>query len=151
MAQAKLILNKHVIAELEALSKSGAINELWRSLKAHRGVRDPKRLLADVLKREGHASTVIGYGVAVPHAMTTAVSGLLVCFGRSTKGIPTRWHGRATKIHFFLFIAFSATQVNNYLRALAHLTRRLHDASIRRKLLKAKTSRELLDLLTPSR
>ncbi|MBN1586589.1 MAG: PTS sugar transporter subunit IIA [Candidatus Omnitrophica bacterium] len=149
MAEEKLILNKHVVLNLRARTKDGAIREMCGILGDHSSVKDAKRLLQDVMRRENQESTYVGNNVAIPHAMSPGVTGIRVGFGRSIKGIPIRTRGKETKIHFVVLIVFSAQQVNNYLRVLSYLSTHLHDRSTRKRLLECETGQDILAILTP--
>jgi mannitol/fructose-specific phosphotransferase system IIA component (Ntr-type) len=80
---------EHVAVPLRATTRDAAVRELAGLFAASGALKKGKSeaLALEVLQREGEGTTGIGGGVAVPHAKTTLVDGLLVAAGLSDKGI----------------------------------------------------------------
>ncbi len=127
-----------VVVELQAVTKRQAIEELVAAAAASPAVSNPKALLAAVQRRERLEGTGLGSGVAVPHAITSAVSELVLVFGRSSRGIP---YGAVDRrlAHLVFLLAVPSRQVNQYLRALGAITRLMTRKTMHDRLLKLPT------------
>ena len=76
-----------VIPSLNAVDKPGVIKELAEILtKEYQGINS-ERLIELLTEREKLCSTALDSGVAIPHAKLGGISNILLCFGRSEKGI----------------------------------------------------------------
>ena len=79
-----------LVPALTATTKDGAIRELVTALQ-QAGYFQPKEVepvVAEVLRREGLGSTVIGRGVAIPHSRYEGLPRLIGTLGLSRAGIP---------------------------------------------------------------
>ena len=83
----RLLCEKNILVEMKARRKFDAIRELAELLGDEDDVLDPKRFLADLIRREQQSSTGIGKGVAVPHAHEDSIRRQLLAIGISHDGI----------------------------------------------------------------
>jgi PTS system nitrogen regulatory IIA component len=128
---------------LKSITKEAAIEELGESLKDHPAVTSYDTFIKDVFDRERVGTTGIGHGIAIPHARTDAVNQFIIAFGRSESGIPFGApDGEPVRLIFLMGAV--KTQVSNYLKILARLTRVLRKESFRDRLLKARDPEEVL-------
>ena len=75
---------------MKATERWPAIVELIDLLVANKGRSPPQSrdsILAALKQREETMSTGIGFGIAIPHASSDAVSEVVAAFGRSSQGI----------------------------------------------------------------
>jgi mannitol/fructose-specific phosphotransferase system IIA component (Ntr-type) len=120
---------------LEATTPPAAIAELASALPAGGRVRDPQRLLAEALAREGEGTTWLGRGLALPHARTDAVAGIIAAAGRSGAGIP--WGPAGERASFVVLIGVPKAKVRDYLEFVRRLTVAMRDETRARSLLEA--------------
>jgi mannitol/fructose-specific phosphotransferase system IIA component (Ntr-type) len=83
----ELLTPDRVLVPLSARDKSGVIAELARYLVDQSGGSYPEVLEA-VEEREAVLSTGIGFGVAIPHARSSAVSQLTLVCGVTPEPVP---------------------------------------------------------------
>ena len=83
----KFLKPKAIMMDIDAKEKIAAIEEMVNFLVANEFVSDGKVFLKALAKRENLESTGIGDGIAIPHARTDAVAGLILAFARSQDGV----------------------------------------------------------------
>lgn len=113
-----------------AEDKDQALAAAVRLLASCRSVADEERLLGEVRAREALASTGIGEGVAVPHALCEAVGETAMSVVRLERPIPfDAIDGEPVDLVFLMAGPRGDTGV--HLRLLSKLARLLHDPSFR--------------------
>src|SRR4051794_33246731 len=93
---AELLKAEHVTLELRATSREEAL----RGIVATMGLAAPEKFLAEVLAREGVNTTLMGKGVAFPHARTELVERIVLGIGRSAEGVPFGENGELPHLIF---------------------------------------------------
>jgi nitrogen PTS system EIIA component len=141
----ELITENTVKIPLKSRKKSDVIKELVKILKSSGKIKDPKTVLADVLKREDLASTGLGEGIAVPHAKTTAVDTLTIALGLSPRGIDFDSLDDQPAHIFFLLLA-PPDQSGPHLQALTEIAKMNRNKKFCREILDASTSAEVASL-----
>jgi mannitol/fructose-specific phosphotransferase system IIA component (Ntr-type) len=92
-------------------------------------VRDPETVLASLLAREKVLSTGIGYGIAVPHALTSAVEDPAVLLGIAPDGV--EFHSVDSEPVFVFFLLLSTPdRAAHHTRLLARIARLGRDPSL---------------------
>jgi PTS system nitrogen regulatory IIA component len=135
-----------IIPELSASEKSDVIRELADHLSGHLPGVDRDSLAKVLLDRERLASTAIGEGVAIPHGKLDAVTRLVACVGRASKGVNfDSMDGRPTQIFFVLVAPEQATGV--HLKALARISRLFRAPDFRSRLLQASDAESMYQLI----
>lgn len=135
-----------ICLDLKASTKQEAIEELGEAMQGVRGVKDHGRFIKDVIDRERLGTTGIGDGVAIPHARSDAVDRLIIAFGRSEKGVQfDSLDGKPATLIFLM--GTPASDVQPYLRTLAHLSRLLRKEEVRKSLLEAKDASRIIEAL----
>jgi fructose-specific phosphotransferase system IIA component len=133
--------------ELTAQNKEGVLRELV-SLAAETGkITDELAILKAVRERENLCSTGFENGAAIPHPRQghpDIVKELVAVFGRAVKGIDFEALDEKPVQLFFLLCAPTDSE---HLRALAKLSRFLKKEQVRKSLLEAKTSDEVLAII----
>lgn len=71
----------------QAPDKDTALSQVLGALSKAEGVHDADELRRAIFSREVLMSTGVGYGVAVPHAKTTAAADFLLGIGISSAGV----------------------------------------------------------------
>lgn len=143
MSIAELLSEGVVELSMKAPDKESAIRQLAEKLSTRSAVANPEAFLAAVFEREATQSTGIGYGVALPHARTDAVSSIVAAFGRFPEGVDFGApDGKPATI--VVLIGTPKAMLGTYLKLLARLTRLLKEARFRGTLLEAKTPEEVI-------
>jgi mannitol/fructose-specific phosphotransferase system IIA component (Ntr-type) len=109
-------------------------------------VENPESFRNTIRKREELESTAIGDGIAIPHGRSQVVKELKVDFARSKDGVDFKAKDR--KPVFFIFmIAAPETARKEYLQIVAKIARFLKSKIMREALMKAKTARDVIELI----
>ena len=108
-----------MIASLAGDTPHAAIEELARTMEAHRFVSNSDALIKSAMDRESVLSTAMGDGLAFPHVRGVEGGGLTLALGVSEKGIV--WDGDGTKVHVVVFSVIPVAVSAFYLRLVATL------------------------------
>jgi len=135
-----------VLFDMNATTKADAIDELVDLAATSNMVKDRDRLLADVRDREELVTTGVGYGVAFPHAKTRSVKGIVIVFGRSSKGIEFDAMDHRS-VNLFFFIAAPEDAIGQHLNVMARLSYLMKSSDNRQALLEAASPGDVLTLM----
>ncbi len=137
---------KAISVDLEATTKEGVIKELLGMLAKAGAIKNETQLFKILMGREALGSTGIGQGVGIPHGKTDSLRRLVGALGISKTGVDfDSLDGEPTHI-LFLLIA-PEDSAGPHLKALAKISRLLKDKFFREKLVKAKTKKEIIDII----
>lgn len=129
-----LLKSAFVNFDLKATDKQTAIREMSDTF-VHKGVvKNDSVYLEAVMKREEESTTGIGFGIAIPHGKSAAVTEPALGFGRSQAGI-TYDSMDGKPVHLMFLIAVPETSNDEHLRILSKLSRKLMHEDIRQKLM----------------
>ncbi len=131
-----------IVPEMQAGSKTTAIEELASLVASLHPAIDRARLVEVLCDREELGSTAIGEGIAIPHGKLPTVSGVIAAFGRSLRGVDfDSLDGRPT--HLFFLLVAPEESAGIHLKALARVSRLLKEQSFRARLLASPTREEI--------
>src|SRR5712691_11505547 len=100
-----------------------------------------EEVLGAILERERQFPTGIGYGVAVPHGKTPALSTLVMVAGTTPAPVPYETiDGQPVRLFFLL--AGPETAAGAHVKALSRISRLVRREPVRGRLLGAKTPEE---------
>lgn len=136
-----------IIPELKGKDKASVLRELSEVLVQPCGVSSPEELLSILLEREKLGSTGIGEGVAIPHGRLRKLKHFFISFGRSIQGVDFDSIDHRPCQLFFLVMAPENSASEN-LHLLARIANLLKDASFKKRLMEAKTQRELYEIIS---
>ena len=142
-----LLTPESVVLPLRGGSKEEIIRRLVDALPVEGG--DREGILRAVLEREKVMSTGIGRGVAIPHAKTDQVSGLMAAIGISEEPLPFEAIDKKPVRIFFLIVSDPGTS-SPHLKALSMISRVLNDGNRKEALVEARTVEEVLAALDVS-
>ena len=138
---ADLLDAKHVTLELAAGSRDGAL----RAIVSRMDLAEPERFLGEVVAREEVHTTLMGKGVAFPHARTDLVSEIALGIGRSAAGVP---FGPAAELaHLIFVIGVPKKRVNDYLVCVGALARVTKAEATRDELMQSQSAEEFVEIL----
>jgi len=136
-----------IVADIQGTDKPSVLRELSSLLVKPCQVASSEELLRILLEREKLESTGIGEGVAIPHGRLKKLKTFLVAFGRSLKGVDfDSIDGKPSHV-FFLVMAPENSAVNN-LKLLGRIVTLLKDASFKRRLMEARSQKELFESIS---
>ena len=113
------------------------------------GRTDDRHLLEEaVWARETMGSTGLGYGFAVPHCKSDAVTANSICVLRLPQ--PINWDGdRSERVNMVVLLALRDSDVaNTHMQIFSMLARKLMNEDFRQHLLKVETAADVTDYLS---
>ncbi|HYT70475.1 MAG TPA: PTS sugar transporter subunit IIA [Gemmatimonadales bacterium] len=123
---------------LAARDKEGVLRELV-GLVGNGGLTD--EVLGAILERERQFPTGIGYGVAVPHGKTPALSALVMVAGTTPAPVPYETID-GQPVRLFFLVAGPESAAGAHVKALSRISRLVRQEPVRGRLLGAKTPEE---------
>jgi nitrogen PTS system EIIA component len=137
---------ERVVVPLAARDKAGVIAEL-----AHHLVNESNGAYAEVLgaveEREAVLSTGIGFGVAIPHARSSAVPELTVVCGVSREPVPyDSIDGEPVRL-FFLIVG-PESSAGQHVKVLSRIARLVRRDDLREQLCAAGSAQEFYSALS---
>ncbi len=142
----KQVLNKEVVTtDLQGSTKREIIEELLDILMNTGKVADRSTALKDLLDREAKMSTGIQHGVAIPHAKTKAVTGLVACIGVHREGMDFESLDGVPSTIFVMTLS-PENRTGPHVQFLAEISMVLKSPPVRSAIMKVTDPGELLEL-----
>ncbi|MFD1414364.1 PTS sugar transporter subunit IIA [Oceanobacillus jeddahense] len=141
-----LMSDELICLDLQATDKKSAINELADLFEAEQRLKNKKKYIKAVMKREAESTTGIGMGVAIPHGKSKGVTEPSLAFGRCQSGIDYDSLD-GNPVHLMFLIAVPENSNDEHLKILSQLSRKLMHEEVREKLLNAQTTDEIYNIL----
>jgi fructose-specific phosphotransferase system IIA component len=130
---------------LQSKRNFDAIRELAGVLREDQAIEDPKRFLANLIRREKQGSTGIGKGVAVPHVHEDSISRQVLAVGISREGIEfSAIDGEP--VHIIALLATPKRHHKQHMELLAALSRLLQHQEVRASLLNAPDAAKVMEI-----
>ncbi|WZL80694.1 fructose PTS transporter subunit IIA [Vallitaleaceae bacterium 9-2] len=144
-----LITSALIDLNMEQKTKEEVVKALALKAKQEGRITDLNGYFDAVMEREAEYSTAVGFGVAIPHGKTNAVSEAFLAFGR-VQGIDWKALDDEPVYNVFLIGVPEEASGNTHLQILAKLSRKLMKKDFRASLNEATSSEQLLALLKES-
>ena len=140
-----LILNKNIIAHLEAKDRSHAYQKILEHAVAQCLL--PKEMVTQAQKalqtREDKMTTAMGGGFAIPHATVAKLPAQVTLFARCPTGIDcAAMDGKPVKLFFLILMPGDKAQA--HLQTLATVAKFFNRRGVKTKILEAKSSEDIL-------
>ena len=145
----EILTVERIILDLDVDDKYDAISKLIKTLGNCSEVIDQEKFAKDIVQREEDFPTGLENGTALPHARTTAVTDLVMAFGRCNTGIDFGAPDAKPTTLIFLF-GVPRDEVKDYLKTIAQLSRLLQKDTFRKQLMQAKDPSDILDSIRES-
>lgn len=141
----KVISQDLMDLDIALKDKAAVIEWIADKMVASNRTDKPLGLIEDIYHREAEASTSMGFGVAIPHAQSSAVTIASVVFLRLKSGI--EWN-EDEGVRLIFGICVPQENVDNtHLKLLSKIARKLVNETFREELLTVKTLEECERLL----
>ena len=143
MQVSELLREENMTLDLKATERFEAIRELIDMLYESGCISDKEEIYQAALEREEAFSTGIGFQVAIPHAKSRFVEKASIAYGFSREGV--EWpseDGENPKMIFLIVVPDTA--LNDHLRLLAQIARKLIHEDVRERILNAGTAEEVI-------
>ncbi|HUF35392.1 MAG TPA: PTS sugar transporter subunit IIA [Gemmatimonadales bacterium] len=145
MLLTEMLTPDRVVVPLVARDKHGIIVELAERLVVGAG-GEAEDVVRAVEERESVLSTGIGFGVAIPHARSSAVRELAIVSGVSAAPVPyDSIDGEPVRL-FFLIVGPEAS-AGLHVKILSRIARLVRRDGVRRHLVEARTPDEFYHVL----
>ncbi|OLC02958.1 MAG: hypothetical protein AUH78_16255 [Gemmatimonadetes bacterium 13_1_40CM_4_69_8] len=138
MRLSELLSPARIRVPLKAADKEGVLRELVEMV-GNGGLSD--EVLGAILERERQFPTGIGYGVAVPHGKTPALSALVVVAGTTPAPVPYETID-GEPVRLFFLLAGPESAAGAHVKALSRISRLVRQEPVRGRLLRARTPEE---------
>jgi nitrogen PTS system EIIA component len=136
-----------IAPELRGQDAAAVIQELGQSMQRTARVPELLPFYHAVLNREYLISTVLDYGIALPHARLSGLKSLCFALGRSAH--PIQWGPKGSMpVRLVFLLAVPSTEAADYLLLMAGLTRLGKEPSLLQTLLTAESAKEMYSLLS---
>jgi PTS system nitrogen regulatory IIA component len=146
MTISDILQEDHIIPDLKAGDKEGALREVSLYLE-HKGIiLDHSKLLQALLEREKLGSTGIGDNMAIPHAKLEGIEQITTVFARSLNGVEFQSLDRKP-VHFVFLLLAPPASTGMHLKALAKIARLFKNPSLRKNILGAEEASTIHTLL----
>jgi fructose-specific phosphotransferase system IIA component len=139
----EILTTDHIILDLNVQDKFEAISKLIKTLDDCSEVIDQEKFANDIVQREKDFPTGLENGTALPHARTTAVTDLIMAFGRCQTGVDFGAPDSKPAHLVFLF-GVPRDEVKDYLKTIAQLSRMLQDIKFKDRLNHAKQPEDII-------
>jgi PTS system fructose-specific IIA component len=135
-----LLTPDHIRIPLAATTKGGVLRELVEAAVSGNG-HTAEEVLGAILQREREFPTGIGYGVAVPHGRTPALSGLVTVAGTTPAPVPYETVD-GEPVRLFFLLAGPESTAGDHVKVLSRISRLVRREPIRARLLAARSPEE---------
>jgi mannitol/fructose-specific phosphotransferase system IIA component (Ntr-type) len=140
------LLAENVLLDLEVKSRAEAVQRVTESLRADFRISNWQEFLRALTARESVGKVNLEHGLTLPHVRTSAVTKMLMAFGRTREPI----QGENVPIQFVVLVGIPETMDSDYLRLVGTLMRVFREDALRHKLLYAQDSAEVLRVFEQS-
>lgn len=142
MFYSKLPGRRDIFLNLKANDKMDLIYQVIKLSK----VKNKKQIFEAISEREKLGTTGIGGGVALPHARTKLVKGIISKFILLKDGIDFEaLDGK--KVNFIFLVLAPYTCSQEYLETLSKIAKLMKREEVKRALLKVTTKKEIVEIL----
>jgi mannitol/fructose-specific phosphotransferase system IIA component (Ntr-type) len=141
----KLLDPACITLSIQSGKRTTAIKEVARLLDGHPGVSNFQGFYNELLARERLDTTCLGNEIAIPHARTEHVQGIVLAIGRSQGGVHFENCNQTVRLMFVL--GTPKSNPGAYLAIVSSLCKLIKDASVREALMGAATPEEFVQIL----
>jgi mannitol/fructose-specific phosphotransferase system IIA component (Ntr-type) len=136
------LLPEHVLLGLTARSREEVLRQLAESLRSDTRITDWKEFLRALTEREATGKVNLHFGLTLPHLRSSAVTKMLMAFGRLAEPIPQK----DGLLQFAVLIGIPRAMDAEYLRIVGTLMRVFRNDKLRQKLLSADKPTEIIQI-----
>ncbi|MBI9108179.1 MAG: PTS sugar transporter subunit IIA [Spirochaetales bacterium] len=141
-----LVSPKCIYINPDVKSKEELLHMMVNGISSELGIADSELLYDAVMKREKMSVTSLGFGCAVPHALTAAVEKTSICAAVIKKGIDyTAPDEQPVSIVLMMIGPESGARI--HLKLLSRIARFLHNEDFRNQLKQTETSDDFLRII----
>jgi mannitol/fructose-specific phosphotransferase system IIA component (Ntr-type) len=136
------LLPEHILLDLDSGSRDDAVRRVAETLRSDPRVANWAQFFRTLRERDANAKVNLQYGITVPHARTSAVTGMVMGFGRLQKPVAER----DGAIRFVTVLGIPETMDAEYLRLVGTLMRVFRNEKLRLRLNNAEKPSQIVDI-----
>jgi len=137
--------SKLIDLSLPTGSKEELLASMAKLIARSPSVRNGEQFLTDVLAREALVTTGVGYGVAFPHAKSTAVKNVVFAFARTVEDVTfDALDGEPVRLILMIGAPKETEPSGVYLNLMARLSFLMKDETNRSTLLEADSAKAVM-------
>ena len=136
------LLPDHILLDLDSGTREEAVRRVSETLRSDPKVVDWRLFFRTLKEREANAKINLQYGLTVPHARTSAVTGMVMAFGRLKQPVMEP----VGTIRFVTVFGIPETMDAEYLRLVGTLMRVFRNAEMRKRLCQAEKPGQIVDI-----
>jgi mannitol/fructose-specific phosphotransferase system IIA component (Ntr-type) len=136
-----IIHPENVLLDIASTSRENGILEVAKTLQSDSRVANWPKFYKQLGERDASGRINLRVGLTVPHTRTSAVTGMVMAFGRLAVPIPQA----NSAIQFITVIGIPEAMDAEYLRLLGILMRVFRDEKSRRRMAKAEDAAEIIN------
>jgi mannitol/fructose-specific phosphotransferase system IIA component (Ntr-type) len=136
------LLQEHILLDLTADSREESVQKLSQSLRSDSRISDWKDFLRALRKSEASGKVNLHCGLTLPHVRTSAVTKILMAFGRLKEPLPEK----EGPLQFVMLVGIPRAMDAEYLRLVGILMRVFRNGTLREKLLHAPQPADIIHI-----
>jgi mannitol/fructose-specific phosphotransferase system IIA component (Ntr-type) len=137
-----ILLPENILLGLTARSREETIRQLAESLRSDTRISDWREFSRILAEREVAGKVNLQCGLTLPHVRSSAVTTMLMAFGRLTEPLPEP----DGPLQFAVLIGIPRAMDAEYLRLIGTLMRVFRNEKLRQKLLTAQRPVEIIQI-----
>jgi mannitol/fructose-specific phosphotransferase system IIA component (Ntr-type) len=134
------LLPENIVLNLDVQSRAEAVQKVTETLRADFRISNWEEFLRALRAREAVGKVTLEFGLTLPHVRTSAVTKMLMAFGRITGPVLDN----KVPIQFVILVGIPGTMDSEYLRLVGMLMRVFRDEKLRCKLITAEDAEGIL-------
>jgi mannitol/fructose-specific phosphotransferase system IIA component (Ntr-type) len=131
---------------LASPDRDGAVREMIETMGRSVNLPDPDALLGLILEQEAIKTSGVDQDVAIPHARSDDIGGVVAALGISRNGIDFQSLD-GQPVHLIFLILSSEASMPAYMSVLSRTARIFDREEIRREVLRAASQGEIIDII----
>lgn len=146
MNLSEILIEECISLELSHQTKNGAIQEMVELASQSGKIANTDKLVKAILDRERIQTTGIGSGMAIPHATTEGIRGLVLAMGISRDGV--EYDSLDNKpVHLIFLLAGEPRLQTSFLSILSKISRFFRKEEFRDEVCQVKSASEILSMI----
>lgn len=134
------LLPENILLNLNVQSRADAVQKVAETLRDDFRISNWEEFMGALRAREAVGKVNLELGLTLPHVRTSAVTKMLMAFGRTTGPV----QDSNVPIQFVILIGVPGAMDSEYLRLVGTLMRVFRDDKLRRDLLHAEDPEEII-------
>jgi mannitol/fructose-specific phosphotransferase system IIA component (Ntr-type) len=127
------LFQEHILLGLTAGTRKESVQKVSESLRSDTRISDWQDFLRALAKHEANGKVNLQHGLTLPHVRTSAVTKMLMAFGRLNEPLPEK----DGPLQFVMLVGIPRAMDAEYLRLVGILMRVFRNENLRDKLLSA--------------